>query len=123
MSPLLVTHSACLEHLTPLGHPERPDRLRAIERVLEHERFMPLAREHAPRAVAETIALCHPPEYIEQIRDAVPQEGLVRLAADTAMSSRSFEAPTRAGGRATPPGAEGKGEKGANAVLAHCPPG
>jgi acetoin utilization deacetylase AcuC-like enzyme len=47
MSTLLITHSACLEHLTPLGHPERPDRLRAIERVLEHERFMPLAREQA----------------------------------------------------------------------------
>jgi acetoin utilization deacetylase AcuC-like enzyme len=57
MSTLLVTHSACLEHLTPLGHPERPDRLRAIERVLEQERFMPLAREYAPRAALETIAL------------------------------------------------------------------
>src|SRR5207248_3976940 len=54
MSTLLVTHSACLEHLTPLGHPERPDRLRAIERVLEHERFATLARERAPRAAPET---------------------------------------------------------------------
>src|SRR6266508_4346994 len=58
MLTLLVTHNACLEHLTPLGHPERPDRLRAIERVLEHERFMPLAREHAPRAALEIVALC-----------------------------------------------------------------
>src|SRR6266446_9678070 len=101
MTTLLITHPACLKHLTPLGHPERPDRLRAIERVLEHERFMPLAREQAPRAAPETIALCHPPEYIEQIRDAVPQEGLVRLDADTAMSSGSFEAATRAVGGAT----------------------
>src|SRR5260370_34357574 len=101
MSTLLVTHSACLEHLTPLGHPERPDRLRAIERVLEHERFMPLAREQAPRAVAETIAPCHPPEYIEQIRDAVPQEGLVRLDAQTARSGGTFEGATVARGGAT----------------------
>src|SRR6266852_2942930 len=103
MSTLLVTHSACLEHLTPLGHPERPDRLRAIERVLEHERFMPLAREQAPRAVAETIALCHPPEYIEQIRDAAPQEGLMRLYPGTGSISERGEhdnivnAPLRAG--------------------------
>src|SRR5947207_545914 len=75
MSTLLISHSACLEHLTPLGHPERPDRLRAIERVLEHERFMPLAREQAPRATPETITLCHPLEYVEQIRDAVPPDG------------------------------------------------
>jgi acetoin utilization deacetylase AcuC-like enzyme len=116
MSTLLVTHSACLEHLTPLGHPERPDRLRAIERVLEHERFMPLAREQAPRAALETIALCHPPEYIEQIRDAVPQDGLVRLDADTAMSSGSFEAATRAVD-------EVMGKKAANAFVAIRPPG
>jgi acetoin utilization deacetylase AcuC-like enzyme len=30
---LLITHCACLEHLTPPGHPERPDRLRTIEQA------------------------------------------------------------------------------------------
>jgi len=34
MTTLLVTHPACLDHLTPPGHPERPDRLRAIEKAL-----------------------------------------------------------------------------------------
>src|SRR5260370_34578070 len=118
MSTLLVTHSACLEHLTPLGHPERPDRLRAIERVLEHERFMPLAREQAPRAVAETIALCHPPEYIERIRDAAPQEGLVRLDADRAMSFGGFGEATRPVCGATPPVDAGVGRNAENALLA-----
>jgi acetoin utilization deacetylase AcuC-like enzyme len=47
---LFVTHSACLEHLTPPGHPERPERLRAIEQVLEHEKFMFLLREQCPKA-------------------------------------------------------------------------
>src|SRR5262245_2314505 len=46
---LLITHPACLEHLTPPGHPERPERLRVIERVLEHEKFMFLLREQCPR--------------------------------------------------------------------------
>ena len=27
---LLLTHTACLDHVTPPGHPERPDRLRAV---------------------------------------------------------------------------------------------
>jgi hypothetical protein len=35
------------------GHPEQPDRLRAIERALESEVFQMLARDAAPRA--ETI--------------------------------------------------------------------
>ena len=47
MSTLLITHPACLDHLTPAGHPERPDRLRAIDRALEHERFQILARAEA----------------------------------------------------------------------------
>ena len=42
MTTLLISHPACLEHLTPAGHPERPDRLRAVERALEAEKFQPL---------------------------------------------------------------------------------
>ena len=39
MTTLLLSHPACLNHLTPNGHPERPERLRAIERALEDEKF------------------------------------------------------------------------------------
>ena len=97
---LLITHSACLEHLTPPGHPERPDRLRAIDRVLEDEKFMFLLREQCTRAELEIIALCHPREYIERIRAAVPQIGLVELDDDTVLSAGSFEASLRAAGGA-----------------------
>ncbi len=123
MSTLLITHPACLDHLTPLGHPERPDRLRAIERVLEHERFMTLAREQAPQAALETVALCHPPDYVEQIRDASPSEGMVRLDADTSMSPGSFEAALRAVGGAILAVDEVVGRKAANAFVAARPPG
>ena len=40
----LYTHPIYLEHLTPTGHPERPDRLRAIARVLDDEAFAALDR-------------------------------------------------------------------------------
>ena len=43
-------------------------------------------------APLEIIALCHPMDYVEAIRDATPAEGLVRLDADTSMSPGSFEA-------------------------------
>jgi len=101
MTTLLITHPACLDHLNPAGHPERPDRLRAIERALEHERFQHLARVEAPAAALETIALCHPMDYVTAIRDATPKAGLARLDADTSMSPGSFAAALRAAGGAT----------------------
>ena len=100
MSTLLITHPACLNHLTPPGHPERPDRLRAIERALEAEKFQTLARAQAPIADLEMVALCHPMDYVTEVRDATPSEGIVRLDADTSMSPGSFEAAVRAVGGA-----------------------
>jgi hypothetical protein len=97
---LFITHPACHEHLTPPDHPERPDRLRAIEQELEHEKFAFLLREQCPRAELEIVALCHPWEYIERIRRAVPRIGLVQLDDDTVLSAGSFEASLRAAGGA-----------------------
>jgi acetoin utilization deacetylase AcuC-like enzyme len=123
MSTLFITHPACLEHLTPQGHPERPDRLRAIERALEAEKFQSLARVEAPRAELEIIALCHPMEYVTEIRDATPKQGLVRLDADTSMSPGSFEAALRAAGGAVHAVDEVVTKKAANAFVAGRPPG
>jgi acetoin utilization deacetylase AcuC-like enzyme len=123
MSTLLLSHPACLNHLTPAGHPERPDRLRAIEQALEDEKFQLLARAEAPRAPLEIIALCHPTDYIEAIRDASPAEGLVRLDADTAMSPGSFEAALRAVGGAKLAVDDVMTGKASNAFVATRPPG
>src|SRR4249920_1105982 len=123
MSTLLLSHPACLNHLTPAGHPERPDRLRAIEQALEDEKFQSLARVEAPLGSVDTIALCHPMDYIEAIRDASPKEGLVRLDADTAMSPGSFEAALRAVGGAKLAVDEVMAGNAANAFVATRPPG
>jgi acetoin utilization deacetylase AcuC-like enzyme len=123
MSTLYVTHPACLEHLTPPGHPERPDRLRAIGRALEREQFQDLARVEAPAAPLEAIARCHPMRYVTAIRDAVPQHGLVRLDADTSMSPGSFEAALRAAGGAIYAVDEVMTGKADNAFVATRPPG
>lgn len=123
MSTLLISHPAFLEHLTPLGHPERPDRLRAIERALEAEKFQTLARGQAPLASLETVALCHPMEYIVAVREAAPREGLIQLDADTAMSPGTFEAALRAAGGAIHAVDEVLTKKAANAFVAARPPG
>ncbi len=123
MSTLFVTHPACLNHLTPTGHPERPDRLRAIDRALEDERFQSLARVSAPKADLDDIALCHPREFIDEIAHATPREGLVRIDADTAMSPGSFEAALHAIGGAVHAVDEVMTAKAANAFCAMRPPG
>jgi acetoin utilization deacetylase AcuC-like enzyme len=123
MTTLLLSHPACLNHLTPQGHPERPDRLRVIERALEHEKFQMLAREQAPLASLEMIALAHPMEYVEQVRDASPREGLVHVDADTTMSPGTLEASLRAAGGACHAVDEVMTAKVANAFVATRPPG
>jgi acetoin utilization deacetylase AcuC-like enzyme len=123
MSTLLISHPACLQHLTPAGHPERPDRLRAIEQALEAEKFQALQRVEAPMAELETVALCHPMDYIEELRDASPKEGMVRLDADTSMSPGTFEAALRAVGGATFAVDEVLAKKTDNAFVATRPPG
>jgi acetoin utilization deacetylase AcuC-like enzyme len=123
MTTLLVTHPACLNHLTPLGHPERPDRLRAIEEALAEPEFSSLWREEAPIIPLETIALCHPLDYVHQIRDATPKQGMVRIDADTAMSPGSFEAALRCAGGAVFAVDSVVAKKAANAFVATRPPG
>ena len=74
-------------------------------------------------ATLETIALCHPMDYIEEMRDATPKEGMVRLDADTSMSPGSFEAALRAAGGAILAVDEVLAKKADNAFVATRPPG
>jgi len=101
MTTRLYTHPIYLEHITPPGHPERPDRLRAIARVLEAEPFAALDRKQATVADISAVGLAHPADYIERIEGAAPETGIVRVDADTSMSPKSFEAALAAVGAAT----------------------
>lgn len=123
MSTLLITHPASLLHETPLGHPERPDRLRAVERALEDERFMALIRETAPQATLEQLLLCHPSDYVEAIMAASPREGLVPIDADTTMSPGTLEAALRGSGGAVHAVDDVMLGKVRNAFVATRPPG
>ena len=123
MKTLFISHPSSLNHRTPEGHPERPDRIRAINKVFAEERFNPLIRVEAPMTELETIALCHPMDYVKAIRDAAPKEGMIALDGDTTMSPGSFEAALRAIGGATLAVDEVIAKNADNAFIAMRPPG
>ena len=100
MTTLLLSHPASLEHVTPPGHPERPDRMRAVEAALSADRFNGLKRDLAPEGTLESVALCHNEHYIEELRHIAPTSGLVYLDGDTSMSPGTWEAVMRAVGGA-----------------------
>jgi len=123
MPTLFLSHPAALDHHVPMGHPERPDRIRAVERALEDECFSGLVREQALRAEPETIALTHSEPYIQAIIEAAPREGFVRIDDDTSMSPGTLEAALRAVGAAAQAVDEVMAGKVRNAFSAMRPPG
>ena len=94
----LFSHSACFAHDTGEGHPECPERLRAVLNRLEGEEFFYLDRREAPRATAAQIARVHPGDYVDRILRGIPQAGLRFIDGDTIVSPGSGEAALRAAG-------------------------
>jgi len=123
MTTLLLTHPSSLNHVTPAGHPERPDRIRALDAVWAKDEFKSLAHEQAPMCELETVALCHPMDYVELIRDNAPKEGMIGLDGDTVMSPGSFEASLRCIGAATRAIDAVMAKEAGNAFCSMRPPG
>jgi acetoin utilization deacetylase AcuC-like enzyme len=123
MSTLYLTHHACLEHQTPAGHPERPDRLRAVEEALTAERFALLDRGEAPEGDLDQVLLCHNEHYVTELRHMAPTSGIVYLDGDTSMSPGTWEAVMRGvGGSIAATEAVISGSH-SNAFVAVRPPG
>jgi acetoin utilization deacetylase AcuC-like enzyme len=119
----LYSHPIYLEHLTPAGHPERPDRLRAIERVLEDERFAALDRVKAPKGDPATILYAHPESFVEKVRNAIPEEGIASVDADTSVSPKSWQAALTAIGAANAAVDDVFSGRADNVFVASRPPG
>src|SRR6516164_8895145 len=103
MTTLLLTHPSFVAHDTGPGHPERPDRMRAIDKVLSHDLFKELKREEAPLRddVEDAIALAHPRSYLEGVKGERPRAGAlpVQLDRDLLMAPKCWDPPLAAVGR------------------------
>ncbi|MFO0699344.1 MAG: histone deacetylase [Nitrospira sp.] len=97
----LVYHPAFLEHDMGPGHPESPNRLRAImQRLEESGTATQLTRLQPRRAEDEWITQIHTPNYVALLNQHAPTDGRVSLDPDTSMSPGSLQAAYLAAGGA-----------------------
>ncbi len=94
MTTRLYEHSIFLEHEVPAGHPERPDRLRALNEALSHPNFAPLDRKEAPQANEDAVLLAHPEEHLFAVMRAMPEDEdeINQLESDTYAGVKSLQA-------------------------------
>jgi acetoin utilization deacetylase AcuC-like enzyme len=93
---LYLHHPSSLEHDTG-PHPERPDRIVAIERELESRGWLGYQRQEAPPVPREVLESVHPRDYVDAI-ERLCAEGGGMLDVDTVASPGSFEAALHAAG-------------------------
>jgi acetoin utilization deacetylase AcuC-like enzyme len=99
---LYFSHSACLGHDPGQGlpgHPERPERLRAIEDALAARDWLGWERREAPAAREEELLLVHPAAHVAQIRELC-RSGGGAIDMDTFAGAASYEAALRSAGAA-----------------------
>jgi acetoin utilization deacetylase AcuC-like enzyme len=121
---LYLTHPAGLEHEAPPGHPERPDRLRAVWRALEDVRFAALDRREAKAADPALALLAHDERYCEALPNLIPPEGrIAQIDADTYLSAHSWPAILHAMGAAIQATDAVMRGEATNAFCATRPPG
>src|SRR5947209_20235843 len=81
------------------GHPERPERLAAIEDKLIASRLEPLiVRHEAPNATREQLLRVHDGDYIDRLERLAPRDGYVPIDPDTTMNPHTWPAALRAAG-------------------------
>ena len=92
MTTLLVSQPNFADHITPQGHPERADRIAAVNAALADERFADLVRRDAPYGDITLAELVHDGRYMAQLRAARPSEGIGQIDGDTFISADSLSA-------------------------------
>ncbi|MDW9710175.1 histone deacetylase family protein [Sinorhizobium meliloti] len=123
MTTHLYENPVFLKHEVPEGHPERPDRLKALNLALEHPNFADLERLEASKGDENLVLLAHTEEHLLGIKRDIPDEDINQIESDTYASPQSLEAAlTGIGGAVAAVDAVFAGQAD-NAFVAARPPG
>jgi acetoin utilization deacetylase AcuC-like enzyme len=96
-APLYFSHPSSLEHDTGM-HPERAERIRAIESELERRDWLGFERREAPAVEIERLLAVHPREHVDAVREMSARAGAFDL--DTPTSQGSWQAALHSAGGA-----------------------
>jgi acetoin utilization deacetylase AcuC-like enzyme len=91
-------HDSSLAHDIP-GHPERPDRIRALEAEMARAGWFGASLQEAPEVAREQLLAVHPESYVAGIESLCARGGGA-LDADTMCVESTWEAALRAAGGA-----------------------
>lgn len=95
----IITHPECLNHEVPQGHPERPDRLRALLDGLANAGLLAeLEQREAAPIAPEQLQRIHHPELLAALDALRPAQGLAQVDPDTSLGPRSLLAAALAAG-------------------------
>jgi acetoin utilization deacetylase AcuC-like enzyme len=97
VAPLYLRHPSSLDHETGM-HPERADRIRAIEAALAARDWLGWETREAPAAAEEQLLRVHSHDYVERIRAACAHSQALDL--DTPVVPASWDAALHAAGGA-----------------------
>jgi acetoin utilization deacetylase AcuC-like enzyme len=95
---LWLRHDAVLAHDIP-GHPERPDRIRALEAEMARHDWFGCERVEAPAAARELLLAVHPERHVAGI-EALCARGGGMIDGDTIAVRETWEATLRGAGGA-----------------------
>jgi acetoin utilization deacetylase AcuC-like enzyme len=124
MATALFTHPDCTLHEMGSGHPESPQRLKAILAAIEASGLSSrLMLREAPEARREHLERVHDPEHVDLIFGSAPQRGYAYLDPDTSMNTKSLSAALRAAGGVVSATDLVMSGEAANAFCAVRPPG
>ena len=118
----VFTHPDMLAHAPGEGHPERPQRLRAVLDALNAS-DVDLSFVDAPLAAREDLERVHAAAYVDRIFAAAPSHGIAALDADTSLSPGSVPAALRAAGAVTEAARQAASGEIERAFCAVRPPG
>src|SRR3990167_4451269 len=99
MTIAILSHPNCVLHDAGDLHPERPERVTAIQQALENYSFKkPVKFLEAHLATKEQLMAVHDKDYVNWIFSLTPEEGYIGIDADTYMSPHTLNAALRAAG-------------------------
>lgn len=107
-------------HLTPPGHPERVERLAAVEAGLAG---LQVDRRACSAGNEAEVLRCHPARYLDRLKRAVPNSGWAQIDGDTFLSPGSFTAAMEAVGGVCAAVDAVLADEVKNAFIAGRPPG